>query len=76
MKIHRDINFQSRTFSDSFFLKCQPLCHSAMFLDLEAVLDFLLTELQYSEELLVLSCHFNRSVFLALMSNGVERKST
>ena len=47
-----------------------------MFLDLEAVLDFLLTELQYSEELLVLSCHFNRSVFLALMSNGVERKST
>ena len=30
MKIGREINFQSWTFSDSFFLKCQPLCHSAM----------------------------------------------
>ena len=30
MKIGREINFQSWTFSDSFFLKCPPLCHSAM----------------------------------------------
>ena len=31
MKIGREINFQSWTFSDSFFLKCPPLCHSAMY---------------------------------------------
>ena len=30
MKIGREINFQSWTFRDSFFFKCQPLLHSAL----------------------------------------------
>ena len=30
MKIGRKINFQSWTFRDSFFFKCQPLLHSAL----------------------------------------------
>ena len=47
MKIGREINFQSWTFSDSFFLKCQPLSHSALIYlnsfkseDMIALLDF------------------------------------
>ena len=31
MKIGREISFQSWIFSDSLFLKCQPLCHSALY---------------------------------------------